>query len=68
MYYQQIKQRNSAFSRQFTEFGIFCAIYYLLYGSEIFSDFLFIQEVTVLLKKSKKSLMNAVKLNLKCLL
>ena len=50
-----------------TEFAMLCTIYYLLYGSEIFSDFLFIQEVTVLLKKFKKSLINAVKLILKCL-
>ena len=45
-----------------TEFAMLCTIYYQLYGSEIFSDFLFIQEVTVLLKKFKKSLKNAVKL------
>ena len=41
---------------------------YLLYGSEIFSDFSFIQEVTVLLKKFEKSLINAIKLILKVLL
>ena len=51
-----------------TEFAMLCTIYYLLYGSEIFSDFLFIQEVTVLLKAFKKSLINAVKLILKFLL
>ena len=51
-----------------TEFAMLCTIYYLLYGSEIFSDFLFKQEVTVLLKKLKKSLINAVKLILKFLL
>ena len=44
-----------------TEFAMLCVVYYLLYGSEIFGDFLFIQEVTVLLKKFKKSLINAVK-------
>ena len=37
-----------------TEFEILCTIYYLLYGSEIFSDYLFLQEVTVLLIKFKK--------------
>ena len=52
-----------------TEFAMLCTIYYLLYGSEIFSDFLFIQEATILLKKiKKKSLINAVKLILKFLL
>ena len=51
-----------------TEFAMLCTINYLLYGSEIFSDFLFIQEVTILLKKFKKSLKKAVKLNLKFLL
>ena len=45
-----------------TEFAMLCTIYYLLYGSAIFSDFLFIQEDTVLLKKFKKSLINTVKL------
>ena len=39
-----------------------CTIYYLLYGSEIFSDYLFLQDVTVLLMKFKKSSINAVKL------
>ena len=34
-----------------TEFAMLCTIYYLVYGSEIFSDYLFLQEVTVLLKK-----------------
>ena len=51
-----------------TEFEMISIIYYLLYGSEFFSDFLFRQEVTVLLKKFKKSLINAVKLILKFLL
>ena len=32
-----------------TEFAMICSFYYLLYGSEIFSDNLFLQEVTVLL-------------------
>ena len=45
-----------------TEFAVLCTIYYLLYGSEIFSDFLFLQEVTVQQKKFKKSLISAVKL------
>ena len=35
-----------------------CRMYYLLYGSEFFSDSFFLQEYTVLLKKSKKSLIN----------
>ena len=48
-----------------TEFAMFCTMYYLLYGSEIFSDSFFLQEVTVLLKKSKKSLINPEKLILK---
>ena len=51
-----------------TKFAMLLMIYYLLYGSEIFSDFLFVQEVTVLLKKFKKSLINAVKSILKFLL
>ena len=34
-----------------TEFAMLCTIYYLLYGSEIFSDYLFLQEVIVLLMK-----------------
>ena len=38
-----------------TEFAMLCTINYLLYGSEIFSDILFIQEVTVLLQKLKKN-------------
>ena len=50
-----------------TEFEMLCTIYYLLYGSEIFSDFLFLQEVTVLLIKLKQSLINVVKLILKFL-
>ena len=37
-----------------TEFAMLCTIYYLLYGSEIFSDYLFLHEVTVLLMKFKK--------------
>ena len=51
-----------------TELEMLRTIYYLLYGSEIFSDFLFIQEVTVLLKKFKKSFINALKLILNFLL
>ena len=50
-----------------TEFAMLCAIYYLLYGSEISSDYLFLQEVTVLLMNLKKSLINAVELILKFL-
>ena len=42
-----------------------CTIYYLLYDGEIFSDYLFLQEVTVQLMKFKKSSINAVKLILK---
>ena len=45
-----------------TEFAMLCTMYYLLYGSEIFSDSFFLQEVTVLLKISKKSLINPEKL------
>ena len=45
-----------------TESAMLCTIYYLLYGNEIFSDYLFLQEVTVLLMKFKKLLINAVKL------
>ena len=36
-----------------TEFAMLYTMYYLLYGSEIFSDSFFLQEDTVLLKKSK---------------
>ena len=50
-----------------TEFAMLCTIYYLLYGSEIFSNYLVLQEVTVLLMKSKKSSINVVKFILKCL-
>ena len=50
-----------------TEFAMFCTIYYLLYGSEILSDYLCLQEVTVILIKFKKSSINAVKLILKFL-
>ena len=50
-----------------TEFTMLCTIYYPLYGSEIFSEFLFLQVVAVVLKKSKKSLINTVKLILKYL-
>ena len=39
-----------------------CTNYYLLYGSEIFSDYLVLQGVTVILIKFKKSSINAVKL------
>ena len=45
-----------------TEFAMLCTMYYLLHGCEFFSDFFFLQEVTVLLKKSKKSLINPEKL------
>ena len=63
MHYRQINSKNSAFSMEFsTEFAMLCTIYYLLYGSEFFSDSFFLQEVTVLLKKSKKSLTNPEKL------
>ena len=48
-----------------TEFAMLCTMYYLLYGSEFFSDSFFLQEVTVLPKKSKKSLINPEKLILK---
>ena len=48
-----------------TEFAMLCTMYYLLYGSEFFSDSFYLQEVTVLLKKSKKSLINPEKLILK---
>ena len=51
-----------------TEFAMLCTIYYLLHGSEFFSDFLFIQEVTVPVKKFKKSFINAVKLILRFVL
>ena len=44
-----------------TEFAKLCTIYYLLYGSKIFSDFLLLQEVTVPLNKFKKSLINDIK-------
>ena len=47
------------------EFAMLCTMYYLLYGSEFFSDSFFLQEVTVLLKKSKKTLINPEKLILK---
>ena len=50
-----------------TEFAKLLTIHYLLYGSEIYSDYLFLQEVTVLLMKFKKSSINAVKLILKFL-
>ena len=46
-----------------TEFAMLYTMYYLLYGSEFFSDSFFLQDVTVLLKKSKKSLINPEKLN-----
>ena len=38
-----------------TEFAILCSTYYLLFDTEIFSHFLFLEEVTVLLKKFKKN-------------
>ena len=69
MHHQQINLIFFALAGNLgTEFAMLCTIYYLLYGSEIFSDFLFIQEVTVLLKKFKKSLINAIELILKFLL
>ena len=47
-----------------TEFAMLYTMYYLvLHGSEFFSDSFFLQEVTVLLKKSKKSLINPEKLD-----
>ena len=48
-----------------TEFAMLCTMYNLLYGSEMFSDFFFLHEVTVLLKKSNKLLINPEKLILK---
>ena len=63
MHYQQINQRNSHLTFDLgIEFAMLCTIYYLLYGSEIFSDYLFLQEVTVQLMKFIKSSINAVKL------
>ena len=54
MHYRQINSKNSAFSMQFdTEFAMLYTMYYLLYGSEIFSDSFFLQKVTVLIKKQK---------------
>ena len=50
-----------------TEFAMLCTIYYLLYGSEIFSDYLFLQEVTVLLMKFKKIIDKCRKIDLKFL-
>ena len=50
-----------------TEFAMLCTMYYLLYGCEFFKDSFFLQEVTVLLKKSKKSLINPEKMILKFL-
>ena len=63
MHYQKINQRNSAFSRQF-RYRIGNALNDLLstVRQRNFQRFLFIQEVTVLLKKLKKILINAVKL------
>ena len=46
-----------------TELAMLYTMYYLLYGSEFFSDSFFLQEVTVLLKKSKISLINPEKLD-----
>ena len=37
-----------------TEFTMLCTIYYPLCGSEMFSDFLFLQVVTVLLKNNNE--------------
>ena len=45
-----------------TKFAMLFTIYCLLYGSEIYSDCLFLLEVTVLLMKFKKSSIFAVKL------
>ena len=36
-----------------TDFAMLCTIYYLLNGSEIFSDYLFLQEVSVIKIKFK---------------
>ena len=41
-----------------TEAAMLCTMYYLLYGSEILSDSFFLQEVTVLLKKLKKKIID----------
>ena len=49
----------------YTEFEMLGTMYYLLYGSEFFSDSFLLQDATVLLKKSKKSLINPEKLTLK---
>ena len=38
-----------------TEFAMLCTIYYPVYGSEIFSEYVFLHEVTVLLKMIKKN-------------
>ena len=63
MHFQQINPRNLHLACDLgTEFAMLYKIYYLLYGSEIFSDYLFLQEVTVLLMKFKKSSINALKL------
>ena len=47
-----------------TDFEIFCKIYYLLYGSEFFSDYLFLLVVTVVLQQLRNSLIIALKLTL----
>ena len=41
-----------------------CKIYFLLYGSEFFSDYLFLLEVTVPLQQFRKSSIIAIKLTL----
>ena len=62
MHYQQINYGIQLLACNLgTEFAMLCSIYYLLFDSEIFSDF-FLEEFTVLLKKFKKSLINAVNL------
>ena len=46
-----------------TEFAMLCTMYYLLYGSEFFSDSFFLQEYTVLLYiRNLKKLINPEKL------
>ena len=48
-----------------TNFVLLCRFYYLLYDIDIFTDYSFILEATVLLLSSKISLINAVKLIVK---
>ena len=47
-----------------TDFEMLCKIYYLLYGSDFFSDYLFLLEVTVLLQQLRKSSIITIKLTL----